>query len=431
MYARLVLSFLALFGAASAAAQTDIYVRGSDRLFPIALPRLCIEQGEADAVRTIPDVLTRDLDLSGYFKVLNPNTYIESPGKCVGPDEFAYTDWSVIGAEGLVRGTVEKSPDGIRVQLFLHDVARRQVVLGKEYQGTPDQARRIAHRFANEIMRFFTGKEGVFGTQIAFSSRIGRFKELFVMDMDGSGVTQLTNDRGLAVSSSWSPDGSGLVYTSYRSRIPDLFRYDLSSRRITQITRGAPLEVGAKYSRDGRSILTARTEGRESRLVLLNADGTLARTLTRSRGGIDVSPDWSPDNRRIVFCSNRGGGPQIYTMGVDGRNVSRISFVKSNYCTSPAWSPRGDRIAFVCRAEGAHQIFTVDPSGNKPLQLTTYGNNEDPSWSPNGEYIAFATTFGRGGVFNIAIMGKDGSNLQTITNSRLGSFQPAWGPLLP
>lgn len=425
------LVFGMLLCTAPALAQTDIYVRGSGKLFPIALPQLCIQSGESSANKEIPRIMARDLDLSGYFEVLNPNAYIETPGKCVGPDQGAYSDWSVIGAEGLVRGVIEGLPNGrLKIQLFLHDVQRQSAVLGKEYEGDETQISRIAHRFANEIMKFFTGEFGVFGTQIAFSSRVGRFKELFVMDMDGSNVRQLTNERGLAVSPSWDPFGKSLVYTSYRSRIPDLFLIDVASRGVQQLTRNDALEIGAHFSRQGGKILTSRMEGKEASIVLLNPNGSLFRKISGSSISIDTSPYWSPDNSKIAFVSNRAGGPQIYVMNADGSDSRRISFVNSNYCTSPSWSPRGDRIAFVCRADAGFQIFIANPDGSDPLQMTSVGSNEDPDWSPDGRYLVFATTFGKGAGYNLALMRSDGTNLRQLTQSRGGDFDPTWGPSL-
>lgn len=418
------------FLGSSALAQTDIFVKGSGKLFPIAVPQLCLAFGATSAAKDIPRIIGRDLDLSGYFEVLDPGTYIETPGKCAEAENFAYSDWSIIGAEGLVRGTV--SYDGIKVtaKLYLHDVQRQKVVLGKEYEGDGSQIARIAHKFANEIMRFFTGEPGVFGTQIAFSSKVGRFKELFVMDMDGSNIRQITNDKALSMAASWHPGGRILVYTSYRQRLPQLFQIDLSERRPIPITRPGLLDLGAKFSRLGNRLLVSHTEGNDSDIVLMDLKGTIIRRLTKPNQAIDVSPDFSPDESRIVFCSNRGGNPQIYTMDIDGSNVKRISFATSNYCTSPKWSPKGDKIAYVCRADGGFQIFTANPDGSEALQLTSIGNNEDPDWSPDGRYLVFGTTFGKGYVTSLAMMRADGSSMRQLTSSRIGDSEPAWGPVV-
>lgn len=423
------LSLLLLVPFDSVLAQTDLWVRGSGKLFPIAVPQLCLSSGSGDAQKEIPDVIARDLDISGYFEVLNPNSYIEAPGKCGGPESFAFSDWSVIGTEGLVKGEIKIQDGIVTAELRLFDVLKQQEVLGKSYKGDVTQVRQIAHRFSNEIMRYFTGEPGVFGTQIAYSSRVGRFKELYVMDMDGSSQRQVTDELGLAVSSTWDPSGSRVLYTSYRNRIPDLFEVEISSRRVRQVTKGSALEVGAKYGAGAESILLSRTEGNESAIVLMSPTGAVMKDLTPSAGTINVSPAWSPDHSQILFVSNRGGGPQIYLMDSAGDAPHRISYTSSNYCTSPAWSPKGDKVAFVCRADRGHQLFIANPDGSGAEQLTSLGSNEDPDWSPDGRYIVFATTFGKGPVFNLALMRADGSGIRQLTNSRGGDTDPAWSPM--
>jgi TolB protein len=424
-------SFFATFGLlflTSADAQTDLYVRGAGKLIPVSMPRLCLEAGEGDVAAQIPAVISKDLDLSGYFEVLDPKSYIETPGKCAPQESTTYSDWSVIGTEGLIKGEVSNSGGNLRVQLYLHDVQKKSVVLAKQYQGDASQIKMMAHRFANEVMKYYTGFPGVFGTQIAFSSRVGRFKELFVMEMDGSNIRQLTNDRGLAVSSAWDPSGTKLVYTSYRNRVPDLFLIDINSKSIKQLTRTSDMEVGAHFL-NAQQVVFSRTEGFDSDIMVMNIDGSGARRLTPPNRAIDVSPVASPDGSRILFCSNRGGGPQIYVMGSDGSNPTRVSFGQSNYCTSPAWSPVGDKIAFVCQSDGGQNLFISNTDGSNTVQLTSVGKNEDPEFSADGRYLTFSTTQ-FGGAFSIAIMRADGLSMKQITSSRGGDYEPAWGPLI-
>lgn len=409
-------------------AQTDLYVRGAGKLIPIGIPTLCLEEGERGNETLVPTTISKDLDLSGYFEVLDPKGYIETPGKCGSQESTAYSDWSVIGSEGLIKGQVSTSGSRVKVQLYLHDVQKQTIVLAKQYEGDPSQVKKMAHRFANEVMKHYTGFPGVFGTQISFSSRVGRFKELFVMEMDGSNIRQLTNDKGLALSSAWDPTGSRLVYTSFRNRVPDLFLIDVGSKNVRQLTRTADLEVGAHFL-NAEQIVFSRTEGTDSDIMVMNVDGSGLRRLTPPNRAIDVSPVPSPDGGQIAFCSNRGGGPQIYVMGSDGSGARRVSFGQSSYCTSPAWSPAGDKIAFVCRADGGFNIFVSDPAGSNTVQLTSVGSSEDPEFSPDGRYLTFATTQFGGG-YSIAIMRTDGLGAKQVTSSRGGDFEPAWGPLV-
>jgi TolB protein len=165
----LALISLVLVSAGYASAQTDLYVRGAGRLIPIAIPQLCNQGEQGEPAVEIPATMRRDLDISGYFEVLDPKGFIESAGKCGAPEATAFSDWSAIGSEGLVKGRV--SVEGSHVvaggrvvaQLYLLDVQKQQIVLAKEYQGDLAQARMIAHRFANDIFKYYTGLPGLFG----------------------------------------------------------------------------------------------------------------------------------------------------------------------------------------------------------------------------------------------------------------------------
>lgn len=417
--------------------QTTIVISDPKNRSPIAIPRLCSQGAGPQASEEIPQTIARDLDLSGYFDVLNPNSYIETAGKCVPPEGGDYGDWTVIHTQWLIRGVVEPSGRGmVRARLYLHDVPAQKSVFGKEYEGDIGDVRKMAHKFANEVMKYVTGEYGPFGSQIAFTSRIGRFKEIFVMDMDGANVRQLTRDNGLAQSPAWDEMGKKLLFSNFHVRIPDLFTIDVNTGRKTQITNDALLEVGGEFMPGGNEILTSiNGQGKGSSLVVVGLTGGVKNKVSPAAGYIDVSPSFSPDKSQIAFCSDRTGKPQIYVMGSNGGTPQRISFVSSDYCTSPAWSPKGDRIAFVCRADGGYQLFLSNTDGSDPIQLTSGRDNEDPSWSPDGRYLTFATTSGGGGGFNVALIrvarNLEGSAFSVLSTSRGDDQNPAWGPILP
>ena len=430
-------AFLTFFGTSTAVhAQTTIVVSDPGRTYPIALPQLCAAEGDAPAAQQIPAIIARDLDLSGYFSVLNPNAYVEAPGKCPAPDTGAYEDWALIKAQWLVRGVVSGSGADTRVVLELHDVPSQRRIFSKEYAIGPKDIRRAAHQFANEIMREVTGELGPFGSRIGFAARIGRFKDLFVMDLDGENLRQLTTDKGIATAPAWDRPGRRLLFTSYRTRQPNLYVLDVDGGRTAAITTGPALEIGGAFTPDGSRIVTSLTENRDSDLVEFSTQGQLIRRLTRPNQAIDVSPSFSPDGQRLAFCSDRGGGPQIYVMGWNGEEAHRISFTNSSYCTSPSWSPKGDRIAFVCRADGGFQLYIANPDGADPVQITGGGDNEDPDWSPDGRYLVFSSTFGkRGGNQNLALIrvakNLEGTNQRQLTFGRGSDSEPTWSAVLP
>src|SRR5262249_12623750 len=135
----------------------------------------------------------------------------------------------------------------------------QKAVLGKRYEADSRDYSKLAHRFANEVIRYFTGTAGIFGSPIVFVSRVGRFKDLFEMDLDGSNLRQLTRERGLAVSPSFSSDGSSVLYTSYRTRRPDIWLLPLAGGAPRQITNRDGLEVSAKFLKSGSGFISAAT----------------------------------------------------------------------------------------------------------------------------------------------------------------------------
>ncbi len=418
---------LVLCGQDLVQAQTDIRISGAQAGFPVAVPQMCDQGGALGVAQKIPEVISKDLQISGLFKVLNPASFVETPGKCSGAEGTTYTDWTVVGAEGLVKGNISLNGGVIKAELYLYDVLQQKAVIGKRYEGAEADFAKIAHKFSNEILFYFTGEKGVFGTQLAYVGSVGRFKELFMMDLDGSNQRQMTKDRGLVFSPHWSKDGRTLVYTSYASKMPDLYTMPSAGGTATRITKRPGLEVGAKFSPSGDTLISSASFDGISKIVLFDLRGTILKTVIQG-GSIDVSPVYSPDGNSIAFCSNRGGGPQVYIADADGSNIRRISFAGSNYCTSPAWSPKGDKIAYVCRNAG-FQIFLTTPEGGSPSQLTFSGDNEDPTWSPDGRFLAFSSTNLGGGNKAIGVLSLLGGRPTRISEGRSDESQPSWSPM--
>lgn len=417
---------LSLLISLAAHAQTEIRISNPKAGFPIAIPKACDTGGASPYDARIPETLRKDLDLSGFFSVLPENSYVETAGKCNLPNGVQFSDWSVIGADVLIKGNVTSVGGSVRAELYLFDVQQQKAVLGKRYESDSRDFSRIAHRFANEVIRYFTGTPGIFGSRIAFVSKGGRFKDLFEMDLDGSNLRQLTRERGLAMSPCYSVSGDSLVYTSYRTRKPELFILPLAGGPPRQLTNRDGLEIGAKYLKDGSGIIASATFEGVANIVIFDFAGKIVRKVTTG-GFLDVSPSPAPDGSQVAFTSNRAGGPQIYVASMSGGEPRRISFTGSTYCTAPNWSPKGDKIAFSCLS-GGNQIYTVNPDGSNALQLTFGGNNEDPAFSSDGRYILFSSTVGGRGRSIMLLPLQTGQPRQITTGSGEDS-QPVWGPL--
>lgn len=413
-------------GSAAAAQVRGTIVGPGVRQYPVAVSPLknLSPGGRTDLAEQFADVVARDLELSGLFRVLPRDTHIEKPDSSgITADAINFNDWSVIGALALVKGSLRFEGERVRVEARLFDVFQRRLLLGRNYHGSANNVRRMAHRFADEIMAQLTGERGPFDSRIAFvSNRGGRFKELYVMSLDGGDLRQVTFNQTINLSPSWGP-GNSLLFTSYHRGNPDLYRLEATGA-VSRLAFARGLNIGGEYAPDGSRIALSTEERGNPDIVLIDPSGRTTARITDSYA-IDVSPTWSPDGSRLAFVSNRAGGPQIYVAGVGGDAAPRRITFQGDYNTSPAWSPKGDRIAYVSRGGGRFDIFTMRPDGSERVQVTSGpGSSEDPSWSPDGRFLVFSSS--RTGRKKLFIVRADGGTPVQLTSGNGDDTSPAW-----
>ncbi len=412
---------------------TGTIVGPGSQSFPIAVVPLKNLGGDTDGSlgKTFARVLSKDLDLSGYFKLIDPRTFIENQASGITATDIDFVGWSALGAQELVKGGVSVDGDKVTVEVRLFDVPGRKDVpeVGRRVSGARSDVPRMAHRFADQLLEFLTGERGPFDSEIALAStRGGRglLKELYLWTFDRDDPMRLTNEQTLMASPRWRPDGGAILFTSWKEHQPHLFTFDMHTRRVSRLVPGAAAVLSGAWSPDGSKLLVAREDGGNSDIFLLDRSGGLIRQLT-DHWAIDVSPAWAPDGQRFAFCSARGGSPQIYEMGIDGSGLRRVSTV-GNYNTSPAWSPKGDRIAYSTRAGGGFQIVVAMADGTGAKTVTSQGSNEDPSWAPDGRYLIFSTT--RGGGHHLALADRDGRVQRELTRGTADDTSPSWSARL-
>ena len=379
----------------------------------------------------IADVIADDLDRSGWFKIIDRSAYIEDAQKTgTRLGGFDFRDWATIGAEGLIKGGFRVLGDKtIKFEFWFYDVFQRSAVIGKAYSGDIRDARRMAHKFVDEIILKLTGTRGVFDTRIAYVSTGGnRFKEIYVSHLDGTEKKKVTDNRTINLFPSWTPDGKKLVYISYKRGKPQVLGFDLFTNREAPISTREGLNLRGRWSPDGKYLAIPLGLGRNVDLYLLNPGGHIVERLTRDRN-IDISPAWSPRGDQIAFVSDRQGSPQLYVLTVATGAIRRLTF-KGSYNQSPDWAPTGERIAFAGRANGVMNIFTIRPDGSEQRMITANRHNdEDPSWAPDGRFLAF--TSDRTGARRIYTMRVDGQSQRRLTGSTADDTNPSWSPRVP
>ena len=348
LFALALVSTLALAVSQPAMAQDDVpgfalTVRAGDRSLPIALPATLPENGSNAHATAYWETLTRDLEMTGYFRVVDPYAYFEAPNSGITPGSFEFDTWQQVRAAALVKTAVRQVGNKLQADVYLYDVNVGSKIMGRRFEVEASESRALAHRSADAILEAL-GLEGLFDAQLLAVRQTGQSqKAIFRVDIDGQGQRRLSSN-GINLSPAWSANGSKFAYTTYINDRMVVVVRDSRSGAPRTLSSANGVNTSAAFSPDGNSVAIARTSasGMDTDIVLLNAStGAVIRSITTG-GGIDVNPDFSPDGRNIVFSSERSGGSQIFVASVGGGEARRVTFQgSSNY--EPSYSPDARR----------------------------------------------------------------------------------------
>lgn len=415
----LIVLFIVLLLCNQAQARIYIDITSPDiRKVPIAVPSFVDKNSpgvNSDGSREMAELMGRGLVLHGFMSIIPPAVY---------GDSFA-SDWKKVGADFVVLGQYSVAGNDILMELRLINGADGQMITGRKFKGSRRQSNKMILRFCDEIIEVLTGKRGISQSEIAFVSDAGGHKEIYIADVLGENIRQLTWHRHLAVSPRFSPDNQQLSYTSYHSGYPFLYITDLNQSKTTRaISRRRGLNLAPGWSPDGKTLAITLSKDGNPDLYLMDTRGVIVRRLTEDKG-INVSPSWSPDGRRIAFVSDRSGSPQIYVMDVDSGRTKRLTF-EGNDNSEPAWSPQGDLVAFSSRLNGGYQIYVINPETGISEKVTNLsGSSESPAWSPDGRQIVFSRKK-TDDEQKLYIVMRNGSNLRQLFSIDGNLSQPHW-----
>jgi WD40 repeat protein len=134
---------------------------------------------------------------------------------------------------------------------------------------------------------------------------------------------------------SWSPDGNRVAYVVFGSDA-EVWIKNVDDSGLIRVTDNAVDDENPAWSPDGTQIAFATNRDGNFEIYLYSV-GTGSLVNLTQHAGDDRWPSWSPDGTRIAFQSNRDGNEEIYSMSVDGSDQLNLTNHPAPD-TEPAWS---------------------------------------------------------------------------------------------
>ena len=385
----------------------------------------------------ISSVISDNLERSGLFIPVNKKAFIQSNESLVNQPRFE--DWKVLKAQHLVAGKIKTNEDKISIEFRLYDVFAQKQIVGKKYETSKNNWRRVAHIISDAIFQRITGEGGFFDTRIVYVAETGpkdnRQKRLAIMDQDQANHRFLTDGSYLVLTPRFSPNSQKITYMSYaKASSPRVFIFDIETGQQEIVGEFPGMTFAPRFSPDGSKIVMSYSDPDvgNSEIYILDLQTRVSKRITNN-SSIDVSGSFSPDGKNIVFNSDRTGRRHIYIIDNNGKNLKRISREAGSYYT-PVWSPRGDMIAFTKQEGGQFYIGVMEIDGSNERMISKSFHVEGPTWSPNGRYLMYfkeerSSSDGSGGESNLYSIDLTGYNERKIITP-LGASDPAWSPLM-
>ncbi len=418
-------SLFLLLGSGQAYSQLEITISGGETgAQPIAVVPFA---ADAAVPGDLAAVIEADLARTGLFKPLRREDMLEKPTQAAQVD---YKNWSAVGVEHVVVGTLKTSAAGKGALSFeLLDIVRGELNLnGEVAMQNAMRWRSTAHITADRIFEKLTGVRGVFDTQIAYVTAAGtgrkRLFQVIVADADGANPVTVASSREPLLSPAWSPDRKRLAYVGFEKGRSAIYIHTLATGELRKLTFERGINGAPAWSPDGRTLAVTMSFESNPDIYLVNVDSGKRQRLTEHYA-IDTEPAWSPDGREIAFTSDRGGQPQIYTVSSSGGAARRLTFEgRQNLCAD--YSPDGGSMALINADEGVYRVGVLDLKTRSLRILSDGPLDESPSFAPNGAMLIYAAQ-GRKSA-ELATVSVDGRTRQRLTQA--GDVrEPAWSPI--
>lgn len=415
-----------------------VLTQGASTALPIAVVPFS-GQDDPQATNNVSSVMMADLQNSGQFKVMDPQSMTQTPHAASDVNE-AY--WGkTANVDNVVVGNVKSlGGDRYQVNFALLDVVHSQgqsnstVLTSDNYTVSGDQLRGLAHHISDIVYQQLTGVRGVFSTKIAYvlvqrNAGVPPKFMLAVADEDGFNPRTLVTSNQPIMSPAWSHDGQKIAYVSFENTTPQIFVQNVANGDRHAVSNFPGVNGAPAWSPDNSKLALVLSKDGGNPQIYIMSLGSSSLTQVTHDNAINTEPSFSPDGQSLVFTSDRGGGPQIYQVNLASGSMQRLTF-QGGYNARASFAADGQNIVMINRQHDMYNIALQNVQSGNVLVLTHSGNDASPSVAPNGKMVLYETDFGRGQQGVLGMVSTD-ARVRLRIPAPEGSVQdPAWSPFL-
>ncbi len=271
----------------------------------------------------------------------------------------------------------------------------------------------------------------VHGGHIVFTCTRNDVNQICLINADGSGYKQFTDETNNSYYPAISPDGSEIVFATNKYDNFDLYMNLRGSLDLVQLTDNIGNLFSPSFSPDGKQIVFVnRAASGPSSLWVMGSHGENLHLLHPAPNNI-VAAAWSPDGASIAFAMavDSQFTYEVFLLSIKDPKASprRITHGLSGIGGSLSWSPDSKDLLIFAGPVEAREVYRLDVGAGAVTQLTFGGNNAAAAYSPDGQAIVF-NSLRNGNQADLFIMRADGHSMRQLTSFPEPDWQPKWGP---
>lgn len=211
------------------------------------------------------------------------------------------------------------------------------------------------------------------------------YRQIFVVPADGGTARQITAGPWESGAPHWSRDGKSLVFSALRTedaeyawRESEIYAVDVASGQVRQLTHHKGPDSNPLVSPTGKYIAFTGFDStdatyQDSKLYVMNADGSNRRVLTES---LDRSPQgliWATDESGVYFNVESEGWRNLYFAPLNG--APRPITKGTQLLTVTSMDKNGNMVGVMATSLKPNDVVALSLRNPTPRQLTAVNDD--------------------------------------------------------